>query len=210
MASPTDLIAAEPESVSVRFDITRSVVCDSIAPDEVAVFRYDSVTNANLPASFRGSAYSGPYEATYAYGDGWTPAVVSTGSGPKSDCTARGAPTTAPPESFRRLSGWNAEFGEIPDRGSILRAYGRLTYRFAPSVIGGGLAVWRNGQELVSPFDTGATFRYEMADGSVRTSVTASDLPEVRRIRIDVTAIGDGVNRYAVQRRIDYAVPLRN
>lgn len=212
IASPTDLIEAESDRVSVRFDLSRAVVCGPTDPlglgDEVALFVYDSVTNANLPADFRGTAVSGPYDASFAYADGWT-GTASVGGLAQTLCEANGTPPD-PGNVYQLVSGWSDEFGSAPDPGSIVRRYGQLTYSFAASGFGSGLAVWRNAQELVSPFDEGARFRYEMADGSIQDNVSDPDLPGVRMIRIEVTAVGDGANRYGVERPLDYTVPLRN
>lgn len=211
MASPEDLIVATADSVSVRFDLVRSIVCDSTDADEATLFVFDSVGNANLPAAFRGTAYSGAYDSTFAYADGWTGTVTTTGAAPKADCTSRGAPSDGESAAYRRVTGWQAAFGgDVPDRGSMVRVYGRLTYRFADSGFGAGIAVWRNDQELVSPFEEGPVFHYVMADGTVQSTVALGDLANVRAIRIAVTARGDGINRFNVRRPIDYEVPLRN
>ncbi|MFQ5689648.1 MAG: PilW family protein [Gemmatimonadota bacterium] len=210
MAAPTDLLAATPDSVSVRFDLVRAVVCDSTAPDEATLFVYDSVTNANLP-SFRGTAFSGPYDSAFAYADGWAGNVTETGGAPRTDCVARGAPGGASSGAYRRVVGWQARFGgDVPDRGSLVRVYGRLTYRFAPSSFGSGLAIWRNNQELVSPFVSGARFQYVLNDGSVTGTVAPSAFAAVRTLRLTATARGDGANRSGVQRSISFDVPLRN
>ncbi|MFQ5679767.1 MAG: PilW family protein [Gemmatimonadota bacterium] len=209
MASPSDLTAAAADSVSARFDLVRSVVCDVTGGDQADLFVYDTVSNANLPASFRGAATSGPYDSAFVYADGWT-GTVSVSAAAKTTCVNNGSPSLTDNTRYRRVTGWAAGFGSVPARGSIVRTYGRLTYRFAASGLGSGQAVWRNAQELVSPFDTGARFRYEMADGTIQNSVVSAQLDQVRMIHIEATAIGDGANRYDVKRDIAYVVPLRN
>ena len=67
MASATDILAAGSDSVVLRSDVSRAVVCDSLAPDEVALFVYDSVRAANLPSRFRGTAISEPYASQVCY-----------------------------------------------------------------------------------------------------------------------------------------------
>lgn len=210
MAGPADVLAAAPDSVAIRFDLVRAVVCDSTAADETTLFVYDSVSNANLPAGFRGTAYSGPYDSAFVYADGWTGVATVGGSGAKSDCTDRGAPSDGESWAYRRVTGWQGEFGDVPDRGSLVRVYGRLTYRLGDSGFGTGIAVWRNSQELVSPFEDGGRFRYLLDDGTLATTVSGGDLDRIRAIRIEVTAVGDGMNRFDVRRPIDYEVPLRN
>ena len=70
--------------------------------------------------------------------------------------------------------------------------------------------MWRNSQELVSPFDSGARFQYVLADGSVVSSVAPAQFDQLRMIRIEATAIGDGADRYGVKRTIVHSIPLRN
>lgn len=209
MAAPSDLMAATPDSVTIRFDLLREVVCAVAGGDQVYAFAYDTVSNANLPTGFNGGAYSGPYDSAFVYADGWSRTASASGAA-QTACVANGAPSVTDNTRYRSISGWGAAFGAVPIQGSIVRTYGRLTYRFATSGFVSGLAVWRNAQELVSPFDTGARFRYVMDDGSVLTSVAPANFDQVRMIRIEATATGDGVNRYDVKRDIDYTVPLRN
>ena len=80
MASPSDIMQARSDSVVVRFDILRAVVCDVTGADQVATFVYDSVASANLPSGFRGTAYSGAYDSAFVYGDGFTSTSSTGGS----------------------------------------------------------------------------------------------------------------------------------
>jgi len=209
MASPSDIMVARSDSVVVRFDILRAVVCDVTGGDQVATFVYDSVTSANLPSGFRGTAYSGPYDSAFVYGDGFTSSSSTGGSAPAT-CTGNGAPTGQPASSYRRESGWTGQFGLVPDRGSLLRWYGALAYSFGSSTSTTGEALFRNADELVTPFEAGAVFRYVMANGSVQTGVSGGQLANIRQIRVMSTAIGDGVNRFGVRRQLTYDIPLRN
>ena len=209
MAAPTDVMVARSDSVVVRFDILRAVVCDVTGADEATVFVYDSVTSANLPSGFRGTAYSGAYDSAFVYGDSFTP-TSSTGGPAAATCTGNGAPTGQPGWAYRRASGWTGEFGVVPDRGSLLRWYGALAYSFGTSSSNTGDALWRNGDELVTPFEVGAAFRYVMANGSVQNNVGGGQLANIRQIRVIVAAMGDGVNRYGVRRSLTYDIPLRN
>ena len=49
-----------------------------------------------------------------------------------------------------------------------------------------------------------------MADGTVQASVTSTDFPNVRAIRVTAIALGDGANLYNVQRPIELDIPFRN
>lgn len=205
MAGPTDILVADPDSVTVRFDILKGVVCDAPSASQAEVFVYDSVGTANLPSGFRGTGHSGAYDSAWVYRDNWTPTSSVSGSA-MTTCQANGAPSSAPSSAFRSTSGWSA----APDRGSLLRWYGRLTYSFKPSTSTSGEAIWRNAQELVTPFESGARFRYVMDDGSIRNSVNGAQIPNVRQIRVDMVALGDGSNLHGVRRPITYDIPLRN
>lgn len=213
MASPRDLMAAEQDSVRIRFDLRRGVVCQlQPSGNEAFVYIYDRVDNANLPSGFRGAAISGPYEAAWHYADNWTPSENEVAYGAAANtCKSYGAPDSEPQQRFHRIAGFStAGFPEPPDRGHLLRFYGGLTYRFDASSFGEGVAVWRNNQELVSPFEEGASFSYVMEGGLVLPAVPDTDLLDVRAIRIEVAAKPDGANRYDVSRAISYDVPLRN
>ncbi len=210
LAGPRDLMVATPDSVTVRFDLVRAVVCDSTGSDQVTVVVYDTATTAAITGSFRGMAYSGPLDSTFVYADGWTAAVDATGSTPEATCTGLGAPAGLPPAFYRSLSGWQGQFGDLPDRGSAIRLYGSLTYRLGPSALGPGIAIFRDAQELVAPLGGASQLRYVMADSSEQGTVSGANLVNVRAIRLDFVAIGDGVNRYGVSRSLNYDIPLRN
>lgn len=211
MGSGWDLLAAEPDSVALRYDLIRAVVCDTTGTDAVAAFALDRITDANLAGGFRGTAVSGPYEETFDYADGWTPTESSTGSGPKTACVAVGAPSGLADDDYAILTGWTSQFGVRPNPGSVVRVYGRLTYRFAPSTFfATRTALWRGSQELIGPLENEASFSYVMEDGSLESSVSGSDLEEVVAVRVTATALGDGPNRYDVARPMEFDVPFRN
>jgi len=211
MGSAADLVAAEADSVRIRFDLIRAIVCDTTAADAVTAFAFDRITDANITGGSIGAAVSGPYEEPFTYADAWLPTEASTGSTPRASCVATGAPSGLPDASYAVLTGWNSGIGMRPEPGSVVRFYGYLTYRFAPSTFfETRTALWRGSQELIGPFDEGAGFSYVMADGTAQASVTSGDLLNVRAIRITATALGDGANRYDVQRPIQLDIPFRN
>ncbi len=209
MAAPEDLVAATPDSIALRYDVLRAVVCDSTAPDEVAAFVLDTVSDFGLSGAVTGLAFSGPYDSAFAYADGFTAAVTGSGSVPKTVCTDNGAPGTLPSAYYRTLSGWQAQFGYLPDRGSYVRVYRLLTYRFAPSVFATGRTLWRGSDELVGPFADSASFSYVMADGGIQATVSGSALDSVRALRVSGTTV-DEDSRFAVERSFNFDVELRN
>ena len=210
MASPEDLLYATPDSVAIRFNVVFGVVCDSTDTDEATLYVYERVLNASVTGGMVGIAYSGPSEAAWHYADSWNPSPTATGSGPQADCTALGAPSTFPSSDYMRMTGWGGQYSDVPDRGSLLRGYVRLTYRFAPSALGAGTGLFRDAQELVSPLNSGAAFSYLMVGGGVQSTVASADLDDVRAIRFTAQAVGDGPNEFNVQRDITFDIPLRN
>lgn len=211
MASPSDLVSAEADSVTLRFDVMRAIVCDTTGADAVTAFAFDQVGNANVTGGSPGTAVSGPYEVPFTYADGWLPTEASTGSGPKASCVATGAPSGLPDASYAQLTGWVSGIGSRPEPGSLVRIYGNLQYSFGPSTFfSTRTALWRGSQELIGPFENGAAFSYVMADGTVQASVSSGDFANVRAIRVTAVALGDGANRYNVQRPIQLDIPFRN
>lgn len=212
-ASPADFLVAEPDSLAMRFDVSRAIVCDSTAPDEVALVVFDTVRAANIPSSFRGAAVSAPYDSGFTYLDGWRPGVTGKGSGPRAACEARGSATDVPSSRFRTVGGWQGRYGRLPAGGSFVRIYGRLSYRLASSSFEPGLAVWRNGQELASPFAEGSVFTYVMEGGTEQSAVPVQALSRIRGVRIRLEAIGrlgDARFRPPVRLPAEYLVFLRN
>lgn len=209
MAGPGDLLAADADSVSVRFDVSRGVVCGATpALDEATVFVFDSVTNANLPGGTLGYAVSAPSDSGFVYDDGWAPAVDLSAAA-KTTCIDRGARDHPESWRYRILTGWSSSaLGGTPEPGSLLRKYGRLTYRFDPSSFGSGTALWRNDQELVAPFESGAAFSYVLAGGDTVSS--PGSLADVRAVRLTATAVGEEDSRVEVRRELEFLLWLRN
>lgn len=207
-AAPGDLMAAEEDSVSVRYELYRSVVCESNHTlDRATLFVYDSVTNANVPSGFRGFSFSNPDTDSALYADGWEPSE-NVGSG-ITTCELNGAPLNLETWRYRTVDGWRGEFSDtVPARGGAVVKYGRLTYRFAASSFTSGTALWRGTQELVAPFGSDASFSYVMDDGSVQASVSPADFGDVRAVRASGEAVGEGTNPYGVGREFRFDVRL--
>ena len=209
VAAPEDLVAATPDSVSLRYDVIRGIVCDSTDTDEIAGYILDTLGTFGLTTTVQGLAFSEPYDSAFVYGDGFLGTLTATGAGPKAVCVANGAPGTLPDAYYRSVTGWVAEFGNVPDRGSYVRGYRLLTYRFAPSVFASGTAIWRGDAELVGPVADSASFSYVMADGTVQTTVTGADLANVIAIRLS-GATEDEDDRFEVAKEFSFDVELRN
>jgi prepilin-type N-terminal cleavage/methylation domain-containing protein len=189
-ASPADFLAAASDSLTIRFDVSRAIVCDSTAPDQVALVVFDTVRAANVPSTFRGTAVSDPYDSSFTFLDGWRLPVIGKGSGPRAACEARGASAELPSSRFRVVSGWRSRYGKLPPAGTFVRVYGRLSYRLGTSSFAPGLGVWRNGQELASPFAEGSSFSYILEGGEEQSAVPVGDLGRIRAVHIRLEATG--------------------
>lgn len=212
MAGAADLMEAESDSLTFRFDLFQAIVCDATGSDEVAMHVFERTASAGLTSSFVGIAVSGPFETGFEYEDSWDPTPSASGSGPRADCVAAGGSGSGPDSDYLRISGWTSRFTTgVPQRGALVRQYGKVTYKFAPSsFFATRWALWRGTQELVGPFEAGAAFAYVMNDGSVQSSVGASDFSQVVAVRLTATAVGEGTNRFDVERPIVFDVPFRN
>jgi len=47
MGSPSDLVSAEADSVTIRFDVIRGIVCDTTGAHAVTAFSFEQITDAN-------------------------------------------------------------------------------------------------------------------------------------------------------------------
>jgi type II secretory pathway pseudopilin PulG len=190
MASGPDFLTARADTLALRSDIRRAVVCDSTAPDEAVVFVYDSVSAANLPPAYRGIAISPPDDSTWSYADGRVLTVRDVGAGPRAMCAGSGVPASVPDQRFRRLAGWLSAFpGGAPPAGTIVREYGRLDYAFASAA--GRLSLRRNSQELATPFLAGA-FTYMLADGTSHASLPPAQFSRLVAVTVSGRATGPG------------------
>ncbi len=189
-ASPADFLAADSDSLAIRFDVSRAIVCDSVALDDVALVVFDTVRAANVPSAFRGTAISSPYDSSFTFLDGWRPSVTGTGSGPRAACEVRGSSVDVPSSRFRSVGGWRSRYGKLPSAGSFVRIYGRLSYRLGKSSFEPGLGVWRNGQELASPFAEVSSFSYVLEGGAEQSAVPVAALGLIRAVRIRLVATG--------------------
>lgn len=209
MSVPEDIFVAVPESVTFALDVYQAVVCDLVGGSQVAVFIYDTIPNPNVTGPV-GFAVKNPYVTTYQHRRSWSGGTPSLGGAAETTCTDSDhlAPSGLPSNRYQAISGWASAFGSMPDRGAIVRKFRELSYRFGPSSMSGGFALFRGPQELAGPFDPRSSFSYVMDDGTVQTSVVSSDLDRIRRVRINAVAIDDDP-RFDIERDFNLDVPLR-
>lgn len=209
-AAPEDVVEAESDRLTYQYDLLRAVVCE-VSGGDVYYYVVDESNNANV-GSMTGFAFRNPYSTSgYTYNADHTfseSVASSTTDVIATTCAADGGPTPTVDniQNFRMVS-WDA--ASVPADGAYLRYFGQLTYEFKASGFDpDATALYRENQELASPFQSDAEFTYVMADGSEQTSTTNFD--EIRRVRISATAIGDGANKHDVERDLDFDIPLRN
>lgn len=211
-AAPEDIVEAEADRLTFQYDLLRAVVCEvNSTTNDVYYYVVDEADNANV-GSMTGFAYRNPYSSTgYTYNTSHTfdeSVASSTTDAIATTCAADGGPsvTSSNVNRFRMVT-WDA--GTPPSDGAYLRYFGQLTYEFRASGFDpNAMALYRENQELASPFQSDAGFTYVMAGGAEVTSTTS--YADIRSIRISATAIGDGANRHEVERSLDFDIPLRN
>lgn len=213
-ASGEDILHSKSDSLRVRFDVRRAMVCRT-SGSTVDFFVFGGSANAHLPSG-RGTAYREPFAAQYEEDDGFDAYAASAAhSTAKTNCVAAGAPDDAPADRYRRVD-WSGATPPAPSQGSYLRIYGFLSYHFASSGFGNGLALWRNGDELVGPLAPGGgEFVYRVCPPSSscswKSNVTDnSEKRAIERLRVRATAVGEANNRYDVEHELWLEVPLRN
>lgn len=214
MTSPGDLAAigtADADEVTLAMDELEGVVCHVDAgTGQVFFYAYERNLNANLLSGRRVAFLDPLYSGTYTR-QNYDPSLTeATGTGDvvATTCALNGGPAVTLDnfDRFYEVSSWGG--GTLPADRAIIRIYGTVHYEFKASGFGTGLGLYRNDQELASPFEAGAGFSYVMDDGSVTGN--PATLSDVRRIRIDATALGEGSNRHDVAKDLDYDIPLRN
>ena len=211
-----DVVSAGPQTLTFRMDMHRGVVCHVDASDDVYVFMYSDVTAPNLGGStgvaFR-EAYSG---SAFAYQDGFDPlgirqVAADATSSVATTCESNGGPAVSAndPGQYWLFPTWPG--ATAPPDGAVLRVFGEVTYEFKASGFStGGTGIFRNSQELASPFESDAAFSYVMAGGGEQSTVSTGNTGNITRVRIDATAVGDGSNKYDISRDLEYDIPLRN
>lgn len=206
MASPGDILAADDTRLELKFDVLQAIVCGTSGSD-VYLFLYQQTDNANLPTG-RGTTYSNPYSSSWAPDYDGFDGSGSQSSTARTECEDAGAPDTGSSDQYRTAD-WSGK--TLPEQGAVVRVFGTLTYSIDASTFSNGLAIERNGQELVSPFAEGARFVFrDDAGAALSTPVSSSELADIRSVRLEATATGDGGDRWSVERDLQIDISLRN
>lgn len=195
MVRQGDVVAAEPDSVTVRYGVGRGVVCHTTATE---AYIYLHRIPEEQPNTVR---YLEPrFQGSWQTGLAWTD-LQTDGS---QTCASHGAPSGMPAEHYQEVTSWP---GSIPEVGTVVYGTDLLSYHFVDQ--GDRIVLMRNDRIIAAPFRQAESyFRYYEQDG---TEVTGSNLDDIAYVRIDATAEGHDPNqRYEGDRAIDLRVPFRN
>lgn len=190
-----DVVAAEPDSVTVRYGVAHGVVCHTGA---TTVYLYMHRVPEVQPNTVR---YLEPrFQGSWQTGLVWTD-LQNDGS---QTCASHGAPSGMPADHYQEVTSWPAS---IPEVGTLVYGTDRVSYHFVDQ--GDRIVLMRNDRMIAGPFQQSESyFRYYAQDGS---EVTGSNLDDIAYVRIDATAEGHDPNqRYEGDRAIDLRVPFRN
>jgi type II secretory pathway pseudopilin PulG len=187
MVTDSGLVAASPESVTVRVAYAFGVACrQSGGTTIVSLLPADSATY--FSATLTGYGWRDTAGA-YVYVE---PAAVASPSAPLSSCTG-----ASPPITTLSTLAWPARaVGLQPNDvrtppGTVVYLYQLVRYAFAPSgELPGRIGLWRRvlstgaSDELVAPFDTSAGFRFLVGSALTPRVTPPADLNTVQGLRL--------------------------
>jgi hypothetical protein len=166
MVTDNGLVAANPDSVTVRVPYAFGVACTQNS-GWVIVSLLPADSASYFSASIGGYAWRGT-TGSYLFKE---PATVSP-----SFTTFCGSSYTNPPVKTLSATGWSARAVYVPNDtltpppGTVVYLYQLVRYAFAPSAeLPGRIGLWRtvlasgstvSRNELVAPFDTSASFQF--------------------------------------------------
>jgi len=193
------LVAATPESVTVRVPYAYGVACGQL---------FGRVVVSLLPsdsATFAGATASG-----YAWRDttGSFVFVQSVTVQASTPLACQIPLLTYPSVTTLSASGWQPTAVSLPNdhsrtppgppQGSVVYLYQQIQYAFAPSAqLPGRIALWRTqlttGQrsELVAPFDSSSAIEFLVGSGLTVSTTPPADLTTVRGLRLVLVAASE-------------------
>ena len=194
MVGDSGLVAAAPESVTVRIPYAFGVACGQTGGTTVvSLLPSDSATF--FAAAMSGYAWRDS-RGTYHFVQ---PASVSNPNVGLSTCTG-----ATPPITTLSATGWAARAVALAPNvvatppGAVIYLYQVVRYAFAPSAqIPGRIALWRTvlatGQrsELVAPFDSTTAFQFLVGSSLTPAATPPADLTTVRGLRLVLVAASE-------------------
>ncbi len=194
MVSDSGLVAATPDSITVRVPYAFGVACSqSGGTTIVSLLPADSATF--FSASLSGYAWrdsTGSYEFVQ-------PATLANPNSALTACTG-----LTPPITTLSTPAWPARAVALSPNavatppGAVVYLYQLLRYAFAPSAqLPGRIALWRTvlatGQrsELVAPFDTSAAFQFLIGTALTPSATPPTDLTTVYGLKLVLVAASE-------------------
>lgn len=184
MVTAGGLVAASPDSITVRVPFAYGVACiqPSGGQTAVALLPFDSANFA--AASLSGYAWRDS-NGVFSFEE---PATLTNSSAPSTDCSSATPPVTVLTMGrVVRVSPNNV----AAVQGLPVYLYQNVRYELAESVeLPGRVALWRTvlatgtREELVTPFDTASAFAFLVGNGLTRQASPPAVLDSVRGIQL--------------------------
>lgn len=186
------VIAAAPDSVTLRVPFMMGVTCATVVGASGTVSAGFLPVDGALAATslgFNGFAIR-QFDGQYSYSP--TNTAIPTGTSPSAACTV--ANVTLPTGSQYGLLTGNVPAAASPGTPIIL--YRNVRYAFAESVLfPGRRALWRRhisnagtitSEELASPFDSTARFRFFILNNRVASDTLPTQIADLRGIEVNL------------------------
>jgi hypothetical protein len=202
MVGDSGLVAAAPDSVTVRVPVAFGVACGqsggnvtvSLLPADSATFF--TVINAAAMSGYAWRDTTGTFVFVQ-------PASVVNANAALSSCTV-----LSPAVTTLSATGWTARAVTVPSDtrrtppaplpGTVVYLYQLVRYAFAPSAqIPGRIALWRTvlatGQrsELVAPFDSSSAFQFDTGTALIPLPSPPADLTRVYGLKLILVAASE-------------------
>lgn len=191
MVTDGGLLAASPESVKVRIPYAFGLLCGSGLARIVSVMPVDSLQFANAnPGGLAWQSGGGSYD--------FPGSLVLSATSDTATCTADSI-RVLPGGRLVNVIGWIF----TPPAGSVAYLYETVTYKFAPSTeLSGRVGLWRKAgsaayEELVTPFDTAASFGFLVGSSSTALDVPPGNLQTVMGLELRLIGASEYVPRGA-------------
>lgn len=196
------LIAASPDSVTVRIPVAFGLLCTTVGGTVVSLLPVDSAMTAM--GVYAGLAIRDDATGEYTYQDATVPAPINNlttipnSSSPPDVCTAAGiSPVTYGTRSSRIVSLIGVPMG-APQPGWPAFIYQQVTYKFAASSAFPGKnrrGLWRIvkssdpanpvADEIIAPFDSSlAKFRFYVLNADIAQDAVPANLNDVRGLEL--------------------------
>ena len=188
------VVAAFPDSLTVRTPMVVAAVCGSQGGD--ALVQFDDDGSSVEPEEVAGFAVLDPSTGVWTFYNivDWSTVDGGT-SGAAATCAMNGADTVGAVAGFRRLRNLALYHGSVPPAGSILMFFRQTTFALRASSIDPSVtalfrgAFGREPLEYATGMDSTAGFSYRVAGSATyQPTVPSIQLPSVDAVRFSAEA----------------------